>query len=189
MTRPLVILDRDGVINEDSDSYIRSPDEWHPVSGSLEAIASLSKSGFLVAVATNQSGIARGYFDEITLANIHNLLYTEVEKLGGEISALCYCPHLPTDNCTCRKPATGLIDQIESQLEQSASDAWFIGDSLKDLQTARAKNCKPVLVLSGKGTTTQSTINKEDWPDLLIFNNLAHAVDFILQTNVLDNQP
>ncbi|MGA0807401.1 MAG: D-glycero-alpha-D-manno-heptose-1,7-bisphosphate 7-phosphatase, partial [Pseudohongiellaceae bacterium] len=112
----LVVLDRDGVINEDSDDYIRSPEEWEPVPGSMEAIASLSQAGYLIAVATNQSGLARGYFDEITLANIHNLMLARVEQAGGSIAVICYCPHHPEVACACRKPLPGLLNQIEAAL-------------------------------------------------------------------------
>src|SRR5690606_28430898 len=105
----LVILDRDGVINEDSDAYIRSVDEWQPIPGSIAAIARLSRAGYRIAVATNQSGLARGYFDEFTLANMHALMLHLVEEAGGHIDALCYCPHGPDAGCRCRKPAPGLL--------------------------------------------------------------------------------
>lgn len=190
MTEPqapaIVILDRDGVINEDSDAYIKSVDEWHPVSGSIEAIAKLSQSGYLVAVATNQSGLARGYFDEITLANIHNLMNALVEAAGGHIDTLSYCPHGPDEDCNCRKPRTGLLDQIEDSLSVSVAGAWFVGDTQKDIDVARAKSCRPVLVRSGKGLKTEARLSDADRVSVPVFDNLAQAVDHILSH---DTQP
>jgi len=183
----LVILDRDGVINEDSDDYIKTVDEWVPVSGSIEALARLSKAGFLIAVATNQSGIGRGFLTEITLANIHNLMNAMVEEHGGHIAVVCYCPHLPGDNCTCRKPLPGLLEQIESSISASVVGAWYVGDSLKDIQTAQAKNCIPLLVRTGKGTLTEAALPKEYEPVVNVFDNLAQATDFILTQSQLHN--
>lgn len=179
----LVVLDRDGVINEDSDDYIRSPEEWEPVPGSMEAIASLSQAGYLIAVATNQSGLARGYFDEITLANIHNLMLARVEQAGGSIAVICYCPHHPEVACACRKPLPGLLNQIEAALECSVAGAWYVGDSLKDVQAARAKACRPILVRSGKGLATEATLSAEDRKGLPVFDNLAQAVTYILSAD------
>ncbi len=176
----LVILDRDGVINEDSDDYIKSPEEWHPVPGSIEAIARLSRAGFLIAVATNQSGLGRGYFDEIALANIHNLMNAMVEDAGGSIAVVCYCPHHPNAACECRKPLPGLLDQIEQTLDVSVQNAWYVGDSLKDIQAARNKLCIPVLVRSGKGRATEAALAPDDRRQLLVFDNLAAAADHIL---------
>lgn len=179
----LVVLDRDGVINEDSDDYIRSPEEWEPVPGSMEAIASLSQAGYLIAVATNQSGLARGYFDEITLANIHNLMLARVEQAGGSIAVICYCPHHPEVACACRKPLPGLLNQIEAALECSVAGAWYVGDSLKDVQAARAKACRPILVRSGKGLATEATLSAEDRKGLPVFDNLAQAATYILSAD------
>lgn len=176
----LVVLDRDGVINEDSDDYIKSPEEWQAVAGSIEAIARLSKAGFLVAVATNQSGLARGYFDEITLANIHNLMNHLVEQEGGRIDALCYCPHHPDAQCDCRKPLPGLLNQIEATLGVSVAGAWYVGDSYKDIEAARAKHCQPLLVRSGKGSATERSLSGVDRQTVPVFDNLAAAVDHIL---------
>jgi D-glycero-D-manno-heptose 1,7-bisphosphate phosphatase len=179
----LVVLDRDGVINEDSDDYIRSPEEWEPVPGSMEAIASLSQAGYLIAVATNQSGLARGYFDEITLANIHKLMLARVEQAGGSIAVICYCPHHPEVACACRKPLPGLLNQIEAALECSVAGAWYVGDSLKDVQAARAKACRPILVRSGKGLATEATLSAEDRKGLPVFDNLAQAATYILSAD------
>lgn len=176
----LVILDRDGVINEDSDAYIKSPEEWQPVPGSIEAIARLSEAGFLIAVATNQSGLARGYFDEITLANIHNLMLDQVEQAGGSIATICYCPHHPDEGCGCRKPLPGLLNAIEAELGFSVAGAWYVGDSLKDVQAARVKACMPILVRSGKGRSTEARLSAEEREQLPIVDDLAAAAEYIL---------
>jgi D-glycero-D-manno-heptose 1,7-bisphosphate phosphatase len=151
---PLVLLDRDGVINRDSDDYIRGPADWEPIPGSIEAIASLSKAGYQLAVITNQSGLSRGYFGLDELEAIHAKLYQQVEEQGGSLAGIFYCPHSPDQNCGCRKPATGLLLAAEQALGMSAKGALFIGDSLKDLQAARAHGCLPVLVRTGKGEAT-----------------------------------
>lgn len=179
----LVILDRDGVINEDSEDYIKTVEEWVPVPGSIEAIARLFKAGYLVAVATNQSGIARGFLTEITLANIHNLMNALVEESGGQIAVVCYCPHLPSDNCSCRKPLPGLLEQIETSISANVEGAWYVGDSLKDIQAAQAKNCIPLLVRTGKGSLTEAALPKECEPVINVFDNLAQATDYILKQN------
>lgn len=176
----LVVLDRDGVINEDSDDYIKSPEEWEPVPGSIEAIARLSKAGYLIAVATNQSGLARGYFDETTLANIHNLMNALVEDAGGSIAVVCYCPHHPDEACECRKPLPGLLNQIEAALNLPVAGAWYVGDSLKDVQAARSKSCKPILVRSGKGRATEARLPAEERQRLPVFDTLADAAEYIL---------
>lgn len=155
---PLVILDRDGVINQDSDQYIRNSADWLPIPGSIEAIAALSKAGYRVAVATNQSGLSRGYFSLDDLEAIHAKLCQLVESKGGEVAGIFYCPHLPEEGCSCRKPATGLLSAIELELAEQAAGAWFIGDSLKDLQAAQTFGCTPILVQTGKGATTLNTL-------------------------------
>lgn len=181
----LLILDRDGVINEDSDDYIRSLEQWHPVPGSIEAIARASKAGFRVAIATNQSGLSRGYFTLDDLEKIHQRLYDLVEQQGGNIAGIFYCPHLPNEGCNCRKPATGLLQAIESELEESPAGAWFIGDSLKDLQAARAYGCYPALVTTGKGQDTAAkladpAVDLANPGKVPIFSNLTAAVDALL---------
>jgi D-glycero-D-manno-heptose 1,7-bisphosphate phosphatase len=181
----LVILDRDGVINEDSDAYIRSLDDWQPIPGSIEAIAQLSRAGFTVAVATNQSGLGRGYFDLAALEAIHERLCKQVEDCGGQLSGIFYCPHLPGAGCACRKPATGLIESIERAVGLSAADAPFIGDSLKDLQAARSYGCKPNLVKTGKGSKTLATLlgpepGVDDPGSIPVYADLAEAVRAIV---------
>ncbi|MCW8887194.1 MAG: D-glycero-beta-D-manno-heptose 1,7-bisphosphate 7-phosphatase [Motiliproteus sp.] len=174
----LVILDRDGVINEDSDNYIKSVAEWHPIPGSIEAIGRLSKAGFTIAIATNQSGLARGYFSLETLEAMHQKMISLVEKQGGSISTIAFCPHHPDDNCDCRKPLPGLVDQIEQILNVSAEGAIFVGDTKKDMQVAISKNCTPILVKTGKG---QRTLDKGlGLENVTIFDDLSTAVDSIL---------
>lgn len=185
-SQQLVLLDRDGVINQDSDDYIRTLDEWHPIPGSIEAIARLSQEGYRVAVVTNQSGLSRGYFTLDTLEEIHARLCQLVEEQGGAIDGIFYCPHLPKEGCDCRKPATGLIRAAEEELGLSAQGAWLIGDSLKDLQAARARGCQPALVRTGKGEETvaalqSSNVDLESPQDVPVFENLAAAVDALLK--------
>jgi D-glycero-D-manno-heptose 1,7-bisphosphate phosphatase len=176
----IIVLDRDGVINEDSDDYIKSPDEWLPVSGSIEAICRLSRAGFRIAVATNQSGLARGYFDEYCLARIHQKMLSMVEAGGGSIDTICYCPHLPDSGCRCRKPATGLLEQIAEEFQQTLSGATMVGDSIKDLQAARSFGLSPVLVRSGKGRKSEQELDQLDFP-VAVFDDLSAYVDSILE--------
>jgi D-glycero-D-manno-heptose 1,7-bisphosphate phosphatase len=153
----LIILDRDGVINADSAEHIKSPEEWHAISGSLEAIAKLNRAGHTVVVATNQSGVARGYFNLQTLAAIHQKMQDELAKVGGHIDAIFFCPHGPDDNCDCRKPKPGLLWQIAKQFNTDFKDALVIGDSLRDIQAAQAVGCKAILVKTGKGANELAT--------------------------------
>lgn len=176
----LVILDRDGVINEDSDTYIRSVEEWQPIPGSIAAIARLSQAGYQIAVATNQSGLARGYFDAFTLANMHTLMLHLVEEAGGRIDALCYCPHGPDAGCHCRKPAPGLLEQISAELNLPLAGAWYVGDSTKDIELAQATGCHAVLVRTGKGRATEASLSPALRQHTAIFDNLAAAAEHIL---------
>lgn len=178
-TNGIIVLDRDGVINEDSDHYVKSSDEWHPITGSIDAIARLSRAGYKVCVATNQSGLARGLFDEIALARMHEKMRLLVEQAGGSVYTICYCPHMPDAGCNCRKPATGLLAEIERQCQHSLQGAVMIGDSLKDLQAARSYNMTPVLVRTGKGAMTEQELVKTEW-DIPVFDNLAQATDELL---------
>lgn len=180
MSQSLVILDRDGVINHDSDNYIKSVKEWTPIPDSIEAIARLSQAGYKVLVVTNQSGLARGLFDEITLANIHSYMCSLVENAGGQIDAIFYCPHGPNDGCSCRKPLPGMLNQIEKEFNLSVQDAFFIGDTEKDIDVALSKLCQPILVRTGKGADVEKNLSAEKKEDVLIVDNLNSAVDFIL---------
>lgn len=177
----LIVLDRDGVINEDSDAYIKGPDEWVPVAGSLQAIRLLTENGYTVVVATNQSGLGRGLFDEFTLAQIHQLMCSMVEEAGGRLAGIFFCPHHPDENCACRKPATGLIQQIESEFAGSVRGAPLIGDSEKDLDLAMAAGCEPILVLSGKGKLTLAALSEEKRNKIRIFDNLLQAAKALCQ--------
>lgn len=151
----LVILDRDGVINQDSDQFIKSPDEWKPIAGSLEAIARLNQWGYRVLVATNQSGVSRGLFDMDTLNAIHEKMHKAVMQAGGRIDAVFFCPHSAEEKCDCRKPKPGLMRQIAERYNTDLAGVPTVGDSLRDLQSAVAVGAQPYLVLTGKGEKTR----------------------------------
>lgn len=181
----LVILDRDGVINEDSDEYIKSVDEWIPLPGSIEAIARLSRAGFLVVVATNQSGLGRGYFRTEDLEAMHEKLVSMVEQAGGSIAAIHFCPHTPEDNCNCRKPAPGLLDAISADFGNiSLKGMPVIGDSLRDLEAGVARGCEPILVRTGKGRKSEEKL-RHILPPLggaRVFDDLTAAADYIIRS-------
>ena len=178
----LIILDRDGVINKDSDEYVKSVDEWIPVPGSIQAIADLSSAGYQVAVATNQSGLARGYFTENDLAAMHQKMTDLVEACGGVVSAILYCPHGPDDQCVCRKPAPGMIHQLCHQFDAVPAETWVVGDSLRDLQAGQAGNCKTALVKTGKGPRTLRAIAEQEtgFRDTPVFNSLKDFSEQLL---------
>lgn len=171
----LAILDRDGVINYDSAAFIKNPDEWIALPGSLEAIAKLNQAGWKVVIATNQSGLARGLFSMGALNAIHAKLRTELAAVGGHVDAIFICPHGPDDNCLCRKPLPGLFQDIGLRFDTELSKAVSVGDSLRDLQAADAVGCKTWLVLTGNGQRTQAAgqlpLNCQ------IRSNLAAVVD------------
>lgn len=180
----LIILDRDGVINEDSDAYIKSVAEYIPIPGSLEAIAKLNTAGYTVVVATNQSGIARGMFDESVLQQMHDKLSRLLARVGGKIKKIYYCPHEPDDKCDCRKPKTGLFQQIFNDYPVNATEVFAIGDSLRDLQAAQQVGAKPVLVKTGKGMKTLRQIEElAELRDVPVYADLADAVDSIIRTH------
>jgi len=175
----LVILDRDGVINHDSDDYVKSLDEWVPYPTAIEAIARLSRAGWTVAIATNQSGIARGYYSESVLESMHERLRVLVNRAGGEIAHIAYCPHGPDDGCDCRKPRTGLLEQLRQALDlESLAGSWMVGDSLRDLQAGEPMGCRPVLVRTGKGRRTEA--KGEGLARAMIFDDLAAFVEWLL---------
>jgi D-glycero-D-manno-heptose 1,7-bisphosphate phosphatase len=151
----LVILDRDGTINHDSDDYIKSPEEWRPIRGSLEAIARLTQAGYRVVVATNQSGIARGLFTTQTLFSIHDTLQRALGQMGGRIDAFFFCPHAADSRCECRKPQPGMLLEVARRFNVSLKDTYMVGDARKDLDAAVAAGARPVLVLTGKGRRTR----------------------------------
>ena len=174
----LIVLDRDGVINYDSDDYIKTVAEWIPLPGALDAIARLSRAGWTVAVATNQSGLARGYYTVPTLESMHQVLRDAVQQRGGHLGLITYCPHGPDDGCTCRKPLPGLLTQVAEHYQTALDDVWFVGDSLRDLQAAVAVNAQPVLVCTGKGEQTR----EKKLPDnTLIFADLSAVADHLLR--------
>ena len=175
-----IVLDRDGVINEDSSSYIKTAEEWIPISGSIDAIARLHQANFRVIIASNQSGIARGYFDEAALTRMHDKMNSLVEDSGGVISAIFYCPHSPDEGCSCRKPKTGLLERAEVEFDISLAGDYFVGDSLKDLQAANSFNMEPILVRTGNGRQTEIALSKEMRDQTRIFNDLKSAVSWIL---------
>ena len=174
----LVILDRDGVINQDSAQFIKSPAEWKPIPGSLDAIARLNQAGYRVVVATNQSGIGRGLFDMDALNAIHEKMHRAVQLAGGRIDAIFYCPHAADSKCACRKPKPGMFERIAACFNVDVAGTPSIGDSLRDLQAAVAVGGKPLLVLTGKGEKTQAEGNLPE--GTLIFKDLAAAVDYLL---------
>ena len=151
----LVILDRDGTINHDSEQHIKSPEEWRPIKGSLNAIARLTQGGYRVVVATNQSGIARGLFDTATLIAINNTMQQAVAQAGGRIDAVFFCPHAAESNCECRKPKPGMLVEIGQRFNVSLGEVPMVGDARRDLEAAVAAGAKPVLVLTGKGKKTR----------------------------------
>jgi D-glycero-D-manno-heptose 1,7-bisphosphate phosphatase len=173
----LLILDRDGVINHDSDAYIKSLDEWIPIPGAIEAIARLSKAGWTVAVATNQSGLARGYYDDATLQAMHTRLRELVAEQGGELGLIVHCPHGPDDGCSCRKPSPGMLEQIAEHYGVALKGIWFVGDSSGDLNAAQLVDCQPVLVKTGKG---ERTLAKPLPAGTLVFDDLAAVADRLL---------
>ncbi|MEC5398293.1 D-glycero-beta-D-manno-heptose 1,7-bisphosphate 7-phosphatase [Uliginosibacterium sp. H1] len=149
-----IILDRDGVINEDSAQFIKSPDEWKPIPGSLEAISRLEDAGYRVVIASNQSGVGRGLFDMDTLNAINDKMVRAVNHAGGRIDAIFFCPHPADSTCECRKPKPGLFRQIAERFNIDLNGVPTVGDSLRDLQAGVAVGCTPFLVLTGKGTKT-----------------------------------
>jgi D-glycero-D-manno-heptose 1,7-bisphosphate phosphatase len=174
----LIVLDRDGVINYDSDNFIKSPDEWRAIPGSLEAIARLNHAGFRVVVATNQSGLGRGLFDMATLIAIHEKMYKSLAQVGGSIDAVFYCPHTGDSNCDCRKPKPGMLAEIGQRFGVDMTGVPCVGDSVRDLQAAEAIEAQPILVLSGKG---EKTLRAGTFPkNTVIFPDLAFVVTALL---------
>lgn len=174
----LIILDRDGVINEDSAQFIKSPEEWRPIPGSLEAIARLDQAGYRIVVATNQSGVGRGLFDMDTLNAINDKMVRAVAQAGGRIDAIFFCPHAADSTCECRKPKPGMFLQIAERFGIDLAGMPTVGDSLRDLQAGVAAGCTPYLVLSGKGTKT--AVDPELPPGTKVFPDLAAVADHLV---------
>jgi D-glycero-D-manno-heptose 1,7-bisphosphate phosphatase len=179
----LVVIDRDGVINQDDDGYIHRPEDWSPIAGSLEAIAALTKAGFTVVVMTNQSGIARGYLSEQDLTAIHEKMQAAVKKAGGLLSKIYYCPHHPDENCLCRKPQPGMLKQIALDFPNACLEkTTVIGDSWKDILAGRSMGCKTILVQTGYGK--KALLNHQhEIEDTPVAADLSSAVRFILDSD------
>ena len=178
-TMKMIILDRDGVINQDSPEFIKSPAEWLPIPGSLEAIARLNQAGYRVVIASNQSGIARELFDMNILNAIHQKLHASAQQVGGSIDAIFFCPHAAIDNCDCRKPKSGMFEEIAKRFKVSLKGVPNVGDSLRDLQAGYLSGCAPFLVLTGKGQNTFETGGLP--PGTQVFADLATMVGALLK--------
>ena len=173
----LVMIDRDGVINEDSGEFIKSVAEWRPIAGSLEAIASLHRAGWQVAVVTNQSGVGRGLYDEATLGQIHEHMRERVRAAGGSLAGVYYCPHLPDAGCECRKPKPGMFRALERELGVSVVGAPYIGDRMSDVEAAEVVGARPMLVRTGTGAATVALLGTRRVP---VFDDLAAAARSLL---------
>lgn len=179
----LIILDRDGVINYDSDDFIKTVDEWQPIEGSLRAIGQLCQAGYTVAVATNQSGISRGYYDIEELHGMHKKMAAMLEQYGGYVEAIFFCPHGPKDNCDCRKPKPGMLQEISARFQCGLNDVFYIGDTISDVRAALAAGAKPVLVRTGKGEKTLATADANELANIPVYADLAAATDVLLMEN------
>ena len=177
MTERWVILDRDGTINVDSDEFVKSPEEWLPLPGSLEAIAELNQHGFKVVVITNQSGVARGLFGLAELSAMHDKMQRMAAELGGRIEAIYFCPHGPKDQCACRKPKAGLFKAFARDKQADLQTVYAVGDSYRDIEAAQAAGACPLLVKTGKGL---KTLQNHPQLNLPIFDNLYDAAHFIV---------
>lgn len=183
----LLVLDRDGVINHESPEFIKSPEEWVPIKGSLEAIARLSQAEYDIVVITNQSGIGRGLFSADMLGQIHVRMLDYVQQHGGRIQSILFCPHHPNDQCSCRKPLPGLYNQLAERLNTSFNEVYSVGDSTRDLIAARSAGAKPVLVKTGNGRKTLKEI--ANTPELnldgaLVFDSLSTFADSLLNLEI-----
>lgn len=177
---PPVFIDRDGVINENRADYVKSPNEWIPISGSVEAIAELSKIGFPVIIVTNQSAIARGFCSIDDVEQIHTMLIEQVTAAGGRIRHIAYCPHHPDDNCECRKPKTGMVDSAKKELELE-DGGYMIGDAATDMEMGRNAELKTILVMTGRGEVQYGIIESNKLPvPWKIAYNLSEAVSVII---------
>lgn len=177
----IVLLDRDGVINQDSDAYIKSADEWHAIPGSLEAMAQLCQAGYRLFVVTNQSGLGRGLFTEVELTAMHDKMRHQLSKLGGHITDIVYCPHHPDEKCLCRKPGTALLETLQTRHGLNFDQIPFVGDTTKDLECAAAMGATGVLVRTGKGEKTLEKLREQHTKNQSPYNtptyaNLADAV-------------
>ena len=177
----LIILDRDGVINQDRDDFVKSVDEWIPLEGSMDAIAFLTQADYTLAVATNQSGIGRKYYGIQELNEMHNKMHRLVQQAGGQIDGIWFCPHTAADECDCRKPKPGMVEDIIARFNARAEDVYMVGDSLRDLQAIAAVGGKSVLVLTGKGEKTLQNEGDQLPEGTLVFDNLMAFSQYIMQ--------
>ena len=180
MNKPFIVLDRDGVINQDSDHYIKSSTEFVLIPQSIEAICQLSQAGYTVVIATNQSGLGRGLFQHQDLMAMHHKLYEAISHQGGKIAGIYFCPHQPNDDCSCRKPKAGLLDQIEQDFNISLKEQVLVGDSLRDLEAGLKKGCQLFLVKTGKGEKTLAAMSKEWHSHTQVFDNLYAVAQQLL---------
>jgi D-glycero-D-manno-heptose 1,7-bisphosphate phosphatase len=183
---PFIILDRDGVINEESSAYIKSPEEWIPIPGSLEAIGALKTAGYTVVIASNQSGLKHGLFDSKTLEAIHAKMQQALALQGAQIDGIFFCPHHDSDNCDCRKPKPGLLHQIAAHfnIDFSQQNVCMIGDSLRDLEAALSAGCTPILVLTGNGRKTRATLPKH-LAQVAVYPDLKAAVEALTSLDTI----
>ena len=175
-TQKFIILDRDGVINHDSADYIKTPEEWLPLDGSLEAIAALDRAGFKVAVITNQSGVGRGLLSEATLEQIHSKMLEAIGRAGGSIAGIYYCPHRPDEGCHCRKPATGMLMKLEKDLGFPLTGTPLIGDTAADMELAQRVGARPILVRTGYGAEASAEL----CASVEVYSDLASAAAILL---------
>jgi D-glycero-D-manno-heptose 1,7-bisphosphate phosphatase len=177
----LVILDRDGTLNQDSEDFVKSPEEWQPLPGALEAIARLNHAGWHVVVAANQAGLGRGLFDVAALNAIHGKMHKQLAALGGRIDAVFYCPHAPDEGCSCRKPLPGLFQQIAERYGVDLREVPAVGDGVRDLQAAEAAGCEPHLVLTGKGEALRGLPLPPEFPEQTrVHENLAAFAEALI---------
>ena len=181
MHTPIVILDRDGTINQDSNDYIKSPEEWVALPGAIDAIAKLNHAGWRVVIASNQSGLGRGLFDVATLNQMHDKMNKALANAGGRVDAIFYCPHTPDDHCQCRKPLPGLFEQIGERFNVDLKEVHAVGDSMRDAQAAMASGCVPHLVLTGKGEPYAGLALPDGFPSQTrVHADLAAFADWLL---------
>jgi D-glycero-D-manno-heptose 1,7-bisphosphate phosphatase len=184
----IVILDRDGTINQDSDDFVKTPEEWTPLPGALEAIAKLNHGGWHVVIASNQSGLGRGLFDVSTLNAMHAKMHKLLATVGGKVDAVFYCPHVPEDACRCRKPEPGLFEQIGERYGIDLKDVPSVGDSARDILAGMAAGCEPHLVLTGKGAAYRGRSLPETFPSQTrVHVDLAAFADYLIGRDTSPN--
>ena len=181
----LIILDRDGTINQDADEFVKSPEDWIALPGSLEAVARLNHAGFTVVVASNQSGLGRGLFDVAAMNATHAKMHSLLATVGGRVDAVFYCPHTPDDGCSCRKPLPGLFEQIGERYGIELKGVATAGDNLRDMLAGAAVGCEPHLVLTGKGAQYRGNALPATFPKgTVVHEDLAGFADFILARDI-----